>query len=378
MFYEKLLRPLLFRVPPETAHELTMRAFMKGLKSEAAREFVRRRFTTDFSGEFGVIERFGLRFQNPIGLAAGFDKNGIYAGALAAVGFGFIEAGTTTLHAQAGNPRPRLFRLPQDKALINRQGFNNDGARKFVVNLSADRPRCTLGVNIGKSRVTPIEDATEDYVASFEIVRSVADYVTINVSSPNTPHLRELQRADALDDLLSAVQTRNHELAARDKTQALPLLVKVAPDLDEADLEMIVDVARRNQLAGIIATNTTVARDNLMTSRNVIESCGAGGLSCAPLRARSTEIVKHLYQLAGKSLVIIGVGGIFNERDAWEKISAGASLVQLYTGFVYEGLGVVRRINEGLIRIMRERGVSSYDEAVGCEVDERIRMTASV
>ncbi|MCP9493357.1 MAG: quinone-dependent dihydroorotate dehydrogenase [Pyrinomonadaceae bacterium MAG19_C2-C3] len=373
MIHENFLRPLLFRLPAETAHEWSMRALSFALRGEASRAFVRRQLIQDYRETYGdiygSIERFGLKFDNPVGLAAGFDKNGEHAAALAALGFGFIETGTVTRLAQDGNPRPRLFRLPDDAALINRQGFNNKGAPALVAHLKRDRPACVLGVNIGKSRVTPIDEAVADYVASFESVRSVADYVAINVSSPNTPNLRDLQRPEALDELLAAIQRSNHQLAARDETKPLPVLVKVAPDLDDAALEMIVDVARRNRLAGIIATNTTVARDDLKTPRAAVEACGAGGLSGAPLRRRSTEIIRRLYTLAQGSLVIIGVGGVFTGRDAWDKISAGASLVQLYTGFVYGGVRVVQRINEDLSGILRERGVRSLDEAVGCQAN---------
>ena len=376
MFYENFLRPLLFRLPAETAHEWSMRLFSFALANQTSRSLVRRQVTKNYRETYGSIERFGLKFDNPIGLAAGFDKNGLYSAALAALGFGFIETGTVTRHTQPGNPRPRLFRLPLDAALINRQGFNNDGAPALVAALNRDRPECVLGVNIGKSRVTPLEEATADYVASFEIVRPVADYITINVSSPNTPNLRELQRPEALDELLAAVQRRNHELSLRDELNLTPVLVKVAPDLDDAALEMIVDVARRNQLAGIIATNTTLARDKLKTPRHIVEACGAGGLSGAPLRARSTEIIRRLYTLAKGSLVIIGTGGVFTGADAWDKISAGASLVQLYTGFVYGGVRVVQRINEDLSGILRERGVRSLDEAVGCEAGERAAFEA--
>ncbi len=369
MIYENLLRPLLFRLPAETAHEWSMRALSFALQNEASRAFVHRQMTHDDSETYGRVERFGLKFDNPVGLAAGFDKNGKHAPALAALGFGFIETGTVTRLAQDGNPRPRLFRLPLDEGLINRQGFNNKGAPALVTRLKRERPACVLGVNIGKSRVTPLDEAVADYVASFEAVRSVADYVAINVSSPNTPNLRDLQRPEALDELLAAIQRSNHQLAARDEVKPLPVLVKVAPDLDDAALEMIVDVARRNRLAGIIATNTTVARDDLKTPRAAVEACGAGGLSGAPLRRRSTEIIRRLYTLAKGSLVIIGTGGVFTGQDAWDKISAGASLVQLYTGFVYGGVRVVQRINEDLSGILRARGLHSLDEAVGCQAN---------
>lgn len=288
---------------------------------------------------------------------------------MAALGFGFIEVGTVTNLPQTGNPRPRLFRLQSDQALINRMGFNNEGARKVSQNLSLHRPACVLGVNIGKSRAVALEEATDDYLASFESVYDVADYVAVNVSSPNTPGLRQLQNADALYALLQALESRNRELAGRlSERKPLPLLVKIAPDLQEHELESIVDVAERAGLAGIIATNTTTQRTGLKTSSSIIEACGEGGLSGAPLRASSTEIIASLYSLTRGRIPIIGVGGIFSAEDAWNKICAGASLIQIYTGFIYEGPGIVRDINEGLHERLLKHGFRTLDEAVGCRV----------
>jgi dihydroorotate dehydrogenase len=368
MLYRSIARPLLFRLEPETAHELALHALTVTLGTEAARHAAARRFAR---APFGPLERFGLKFANPVGLAAGFDKNGVACRQLAALGFGFVEVGTVTYQAQPGNPRPRLFRLPRDRALINRQGFNNDGAAALAQRLERQgKPDCVLGINIGKSRVVAIEDAIPDYLASFELVYPHADYITVNVSSPNTPNLRELQRADALAALLNALQTRNHELAARAMRRPVPLLVKVAPDLAINELELIVDVVRRVELAGIIATNTTTSRAGLRISARAVAACGDGGLSGAPLSARATEVVATLYRLARGALTIIGVGGIFNAADAWAKICAGASLVQLYTGFVYEGVRVARDINEGLARLVQQHGLRTLDEAVGCRAQE--------
>ncbi|HVF43348.1 MAG TPA: quinone-dependent dihydroorotate dehydrogenase [Pyrinomonadaceae bacterium] len=367
MLYRTLLRPLLFRLPPETAHELALHALSNGA---AARALRRVEGLTEEPSSFGELRRFGLRFKNPVGLAAGFDKNGIALRGLASLGFGFVEAGTVTNLAQPGNPRPRLFRLPLDRALVNRQGFNNEGADALARRVARGRPDCVLGVNIGKSRVVEIEDATADYLASFETVRAHADYVAVNVSSPNTPGLRELQRADLLGALLGELQRRNRELAARDGREPVPLLLKVAPDLGRGELELIVDVARRASVAAIIATNTTVSRGGLRTPRARVESFGAGGLSGAPLRSRSTQIVAALRRLTRGTPEIVGVGGIFDADDAWEKICAGASLVQLYTGFIYEGAGIVRRINEGLAARLEREGFRTLDEAVGCRADE--------
>jgi dihydroorotate dehydrogenase len=368
MLYRTLLRPLLFRLPPETAHEFALHALSDGAAARALRR------VAGFGGEepsrFGGLRRFGLSFKNPVGLAAGFDKNGVALEGLASLGFGFVEAGTVTNLPQPGNPRPRLFRLPLDCALVNRQGFNNEGAVALARRIERGRPPCVLGINIGKSRVVKIEDATADYLASFETVRAHADYVAVNVSSPNTPGLRELQRADLLATLLGALQRRNRELSARDSSEPVPLLLKVAPDLDEGELELIVDVARRASVSAIIATNTTTSRAGLRTDAARVASFGDGGLSGAPLRSRSTQIVAALNRLTRGLPEIVGVGGVFSAEDAWEKICAGASLVQLYTGFVYEGAGVVRRINEGLAAILEREGFRTLDDAVGCRADE--------
>ena len=371
MLYRSILRPVLFRLPPESVHEMALYSLSVALSPAWMRRLATGRLER---APFGSLRRFGLSFKNPVGLAAGFDKNGAAAEGLAALGFGFIEVGTVTHQAQPGNPRPRLFRLPRDRALINRAGFNNSGAAAVVEQLSRHRPNCVLGINIGKSRAVAVEDAIPDYLASFELAHPIADYIVVNVSSPNTPNLRELQRPRELAALLTALQRRNDELSRGPKgREAVPLLVKIAPDLDFNDLEAIVEVAGGAGLKGIIATNTTTSRAGLMTPQAEIEACGQGGLSGAPLRARSTEIIARLYHLTRGKLSIIGVGGIFNAADAWEKICAGASLVQLYTGFIYEGIGVARRINDGLAEIAAREGLKSLDEAVGCRADELSR-----
>src|SRR5215217_2257162 len=349
MVYRSLVRPILFRLPPETAHELALHSL-----SLIPPRLITRRFSNP-------ISRFGLSFPSPVGLAAGFDKNGIALQPLAALGFGFIEAGTVTHHPQPGNPRPRLFRLSEDQALINRAGFNNEGAAAFARRVAEHRPDCVLGVSIGKSKITPLENAAEDYLASFELVYNVADYIAVNVSSPNTPQLRELQQSEQLASLLSALQTRRRELQ-----KEVPLLVKLSPDLERRDLEMIVDVIDRLQIDGIIATNTTVSRENLRTEANRVAACGEGGLSGKPLRDRSTRMIAELYELTHGRIPLIGVGGIFSAEDAWEKISAGASLVQLYTGFIYQGPNIAQKISEGLANILAREGLASLDEAVGC------------
>jgi len=351
MVYRSLVRSILFSLPPETAHELALHSL----------SFIPARLLAkQFSDPSLRIERFGLSFPNPVGLAAGFDKNGVVLQPLAALGFGFIEAGTVTFHPQPGNPRPRLFRLREDHALINRAGFNNDGAAAFARRVKQHRTGCVLGVSIGKSKITPLENATEDYLKSFELVHDVADYIAVNVSSPNTPQLRELQQSEQLSSLLSALLARNRELQ-----KPLPLLVKLSPDLERHDLEMIVDVIARLHIDGIIATNTTINRSGLRTDAKRVAACGEGGLSGKPLANRSTRMIAELYELTGGRMPLIGVGGIFNADDAWQKIAAGASLVQLYTGFIYEGPNIATEINEGLANILAREGFASLDAAVG-------------
>lgn len=367
MLYRSLLRRLLFSLPPETAHEFALHslASVPGLTKLLYG-------TRQPEKPFGELERFGLKFPNPVGLAAGFDKDGVALEGLAALGFGFIEAGTVTFHAQPGNERPRLFRLPQDQALINRAGFNNQGAVAFADRVAAKHQRnYVLGVSIGKSKIAPLEAAADDYLKTFEIVYPVADYIAVNVSSPNTPGLRELQQARELEILLVALQERNDKLTKKNNRQAkMPLLVKISPDLSAADLDHIVTVARSTHIAGIIATNTTIERNGLHSSAPQIEACGEGGLSGRPLRARANRMIAQLYQLTDGAVPLIGVGGIFTADDAWERICAGASLVQLYTGFIYQGPRIVDEINYGLTKIMNREGIRSLDEAVGTRAKE--------
>lgn len=360
MLYRSLLRPVLFGLPPETAHELALKSIA------SAPKFVTRSFASRYQrSPFGKLLRFGLTFDNPVGLAAGFDKDGIALEPLAALGFGFIEAGTVTYHAQPGNPKPRLFRLPLDRALINRAGFNNEGAEAFARRVSSSRPNCVLGVSIGKSKVTPFEDATADYLKTFDLVNELADYIAVNVSSPNTPRLRELQQAEHLDQLLGALQQRNQEISERHGQKLKPLLLKLSPDLTDAELEQALEVVQRRKISGVIATNTTTDRSNLKTDANRVSSYGEGGLSGAPLKARAITMVSRIYQLTSGAVPVIGVGGIFTAEDAWEMIAAGAALIQVYTGFIYEGPSIVANINDGLRRIISREGFVSLDEAVG-------------
>ena len=369
--YEKLIRPALFNLSPETAHELGIEALKIGLGSKLAQGFIARQFVTEES--FGTLERFGLKFKNPLGMAAGFDKNGIVVNQLAALGFGFVEVGTVTFNPQKGNEKPRLFRLAADKALINRLGFNNEGTPRVVERLKKIVPDCVLGVNIGKNKDVPNEEAFENYLKSFDLAHTVADYIAVNVSSPNTPNLRELQKAENLEELLGELQKRNkvlssgfsrqnaHEKPAEAGALNLkPLLVKIAPDLTESEIEAITDIARKLNLAGIIATNTTVSRENLRTKINE-----AGGLSGRPVREKSNEVIRKIYRYSSGKLPVIGVGGVFTAEDAFEKIASGASLVQAYTGFIYQGISFARDVNAGLARILKEKGFANLDEAIG-------------
>ncbi|MCU1288338.1 MAG: Dihydroorotate dehydrogenase (quinone) [Acidobacteria bacterium] len=355
-FYKKIIRQLLFKMPTETAHEFGVESLKLGLAPKLAQKLAAQFLQEE---AFGKLPRFGLNFKSPMGIAAGFDKNGVVVNQLAALGFGFVEVGTVTFNPQKGNEKPRLFRLPEDEALINRLGFNNEGTRKVVERLKKINPACVLGVNIGKNKDVPNEEAVENYLKSFDPASTVADYIAVNVSSPNTPNLRQLQKAENLEELLTALQKRNRELSAK------PLLVKIAPDLSEAEIEAVADIAVRLNLSGIIATNTTINRSHLKTSRDNIDEIGSGGLSGKPLRRRSTEVISKIYKYSNGKIPIVGVGGIFTAEDAFEKIAAGACLIQAYTGFVYQGFTFARDINKGLSAILKKKGFKSLDEAVG-------------
>jgi dihydroorotate dehydrogenase len=329
MLYRSLLRPLLFKLPPETAHEFALHALSLGLGTGALRRLAGGRARGE---RFGELRRFGLSFRNPVGVAAGFDKNGLVAPQLAALGFGFVEVGTVTNLPQPGNPRPRLFRLPLDRALVNRQGFNNEGAASLARRLQKARPDCVLGVNIGKSRAVPVEEAAADYLASFETVRPHADYVTVNVSSPNTPGLRLLQTPEHLAASVAALR----------RAAQRPILVKLAPDLDVEVLPELVAAVREAGAAGLIATNTTTSRLGLRyPSPLAIEP---GGVSGPPVACLSQAVTARLATLAGPDLTIISVGGISTPTDVQARLAAGASLVQVYTSLIYEGPGLVPRL----------------------------------
>ncbi len=332
--YELFVRPLLFSLDAEIAHHVTMRLLGQSSQFDVALSALKL-----FQPTSKPITSFGLTFPNPIGLAAGLDKNGVALPAWAALGFGFIEIGTVTAKAQLGNPKPRIFRLPEQQALINRLGFNNDGADAIAQRLSALResgrwPVVPVGINIGKSRTTPLEQATDDYLYSFRMLRDFADYITLNISSPNTPGLRELQEPEKLSELLYAI-------GKEAGTAPKPLVVKISPDLSDAELKAILAVCEENGVSGIIATNTTLDHSSIATQLDQ-----AGGLSGAPLRDKSTALVREIN--ARSTIPVIASGGIFDAESAREKFHAGAALIQLYTGLVYRGPQLLREIMDRL------------------------------
>ena len=330
--YERLLRPLLFSVGPETAHDLAIASLRAASSVPAALRCVR-----GLQVPSKPQSLFGLTFRNPIGLAAGFDKNGVALPAWEALGFGFVEIGTVTAKAQPGNPKPRIFRFPDQQALINRLGFNNDGADAVAERLTRLRdrgrwPAIPVGINIGKSRVTPLDGARQDYAHSFRRVAPLADYVVLNVSSPNTPGLRSLQERDSLAGLLQTIGEEN----AR-QSSSKPILIKIAPDLSETELREMIEVCESNQVAGIIATNTTLDHSSITAAAGE-----TGGLSGRPLEHKSTAVIRSIR--GQTTLPIIGVGGVFDAHSAREKIEAGAQLLQIYTGYVYRGPELLREL----------------------------------
>ncbi|TVP59187.1 MAG: quinone-dependent dihydroorotate dehydrogenase [Nodularia sp. (in: Bacteria)] len=371
--YQVAIRPLLFnlvKADPEWLHQQTIRSLSwLSQTSNPSAHWLNQRLQQSLCLKDPRLEQnlFGLNFTNPLGLAAGFDKDGVAANIWSSLGFGFAELGTVTFVAQPGNSRPRLFRLPLDDAALNRMGFNNSGAAAMAQRLSQERQNLAwsipIGINLGKSKVTPLEAASADYLNSFRLLKELGDYFVVNVSSPNTPGLRSLQDAAMLGSILDLLQQEN-------QTQK-PIFVKIAPDLEWEAIADIIGLAKTYQLAGIIATNTTIRRDGLKTQ--VINQTGkspqseAGGISGAPVRDRSTEVIRFIWQQTQGQIPIIGVGGIFTPEDAWEKITAGASLIQVYTGWVYEGPMMVRRILAGLLSQLEENQLTSITEAVGRE-----------
>ena len=341
--YRLLIRPLLIQFQPETIHKFTF-AWFKFFQRFA---LVRWIVSVQFRVKHPSLERhlFGLNFPNPVGLAAGLDKNAEAFDFLGSMGFGFIEIGTLTPKSQAGNPKPRLFRFVEDKALVNRMGFNNEGVEEAVERLKRKRTNILIGGNIGKNKITPNDEASKDYITCFNSLYSHVDYFVVNVSSPNTPNLRELQGKEPLKKLLNQLIVLNQS-----KEKAKPILLKIAPDVNTSQLDDIIEIVQETKIDGIVATNTTISRDGLSASQNKIEAVGAGGLSGQPLKDRSTEVIRYIHQKSKGNIPVIGVGGIMNKEDALEKLNAGASLIQIYTGFIYEGPALVKAINKELIK----------------------------
>ena len=366
MLWEKIARPLLFKLPAEKAHYLSMGAFDCLLAPKLISNRFRSRYQVNDPSLATTV--FGLDFKNPIGLAAGFDKDARWFPELATLGFGHVEVGTITGQAQPGNPQPRLFRLPKDKAIINRMGFNNDGADGAAARLAKTKrssPDDVVGINIGKTKVVPVEEADQDYLFSFERLFAYADYFTVNVSSPNTPGLRKLQNKEPLMRLLSSILELNQRLAADHEVDPKPVLLKIAPDVTDEQLTDIISILREIEMSGIIATNTTLSRADLKTNPTTVEEIGAGGLSGAPLTTRSRMVVKQLHDELKGQVPIVGVGGVMCGEAAWQMILAGASLVQVYTGFIYGGPGMVRDLNRHIASKLKQRGFNSVAEAVG-------------
>ena len=337
-----IIKFFLFRKDPEVIHYWVMNQLKKWYQNPIVKNILKKNFSVESNTQ---LERklWGLTFKNPVGLAAGFDKDAKFTDELASLGFGFIEIGTLTPVAQDGNDKPRLFRLPKDKALINRMGFNNGGARAAAERLRHRKSDVIIGGNIGKNKITANEDATKDYEICFRELYDVVDYFTVNVSSPNTPNLRELQEKEPLQKLLGRLQLINTELG-----KSRPILLKIAPDLTKEQLDDIIDIVNTTHIQGIVATNTTISREGLQTSPKEVEAMGAGGVSGLPVKEKATDVIRYIHQKSNGKIPIIAAGGIFTAQDAKEKLDAGASLVQVYTGFIYEGPGIAKNICQGL------------------------------
>ncbi|MEJ6548451.1 quinone-dependent dihydroorotate dehydrogenase [Corynebacterium sp. USCH3] len=347
---------VLFRLRAERIHGLMSRALAAAASSASARAALRRSFVVTDPVLAQTVA--GVRFPRPLGLAAGFDKNATEVDVWGPLGFGSSEVGTVTAVRQPGNPTPRLFRLPADRALLNRMGFNNEGAQAAANRLRTRVESEPVGVNLGKTKTTPADRAPADYFESARAVDDVADYLVINVSSPNTPGLRDLQAVESLRPIVDAVRR------ASDR----PLFVKIAPDLSDADVDAVTDLALELELTGLIATNTTVSRDDLRTPASEVTALGAGGISGAPVATRSLEVLRRIRSRAGDRLTLIGVGGIETAEQAWERIGAGATLLQGYTGFIYGGPDWIRDIHQGLAGQVRRHGLTNLAEAVGAEL----------
>lgn len=337
----QLLLKLLFTIDPERVHYLVMDSLKRFYNIAPLRWALKRKYKVNSSNL--EKELWGIKFPNPVGLAAGFDKDARYTDALSCLGFGFIEIGTVTPRPQPGNPKPRLFRLPQDKAIINRMGFNNGGSSAAAERLKHRKEKIIIGGNIGKNKDTPNEQAFNDYELAFKDLYDVVDYFVVNVSSPNTPGLRALQDKEPLMEILNKLQTINQSLR-----KPKPLLLKIAPDLTDSQLDDIVDIVQSTKIQGLVATNTTISRADLISPKSQVEAIGAGGVSGQPVRSRATEVIKYINKKSNGSIPIIAVGGIFTAKDAQEKLDAGASLVQVYTGFIYEGPCIASNICKSL------------------------------
>jgi dihydroorotate dehydrogenase len=358
--YKIFLKPVFFLFQPETIHRIVFNSLNFLFRIPGLLFLVKKSFSVTEQSIRKTV--FGIDFPNPVGLAAGFDKNGELTNEWSAFGFGFVEIGTVTPLPQPGNPKPRMFRLPKDEAIINRMGFNNDGSVRIAARLRKQNPKIIVGGNIGKNKITPNENAINDYEKCFRELFDVVDYFVVNVSSPNTPGLRELQDKEPLKRILNHLQVINAELSlSRNGFQKAhsssssgnlkPVLLKIAPDLNNEQLDDIIEIVLSAKLAGIVATNTTVSRENLLTDHSAVQSIGAGGLSGKPVKKRSTEIIRYLKNKSQGKFEIIGVGGVHSAADALEKINAGAALVQIYTGFVYEGPGLVKKINRAISKL---------------------------
>ena len=367
-FYRQLIRPMLFKCDPEEIHGWTLH----GLGLAGRHATVCDAMATFLTPAPMPVEAFGLTFPNPVGLAAGMDKAGEAVPTWEAMGFGFSELGGVTQHAQSGNPPPRIFRAVAEEAIVNRMGFNNPGADALAQTLAGWRkagrwPAHPVGINLGKSKATPLNRAAEDYAYSYRVLSPLADFFVVNVSSPNTPNLRQLQDKGALDEILAALQQVGAAPSADNEASVAskPVLVKVAPDLSFEALDEIVEVAMRRRIAGLVATNTTVTRPASEDASAQKAFSETGGLSGRPLSAHSTEVIRHLFRQTSGALPVIGVGGIFNADDAWEKIAAGATLIQIYTGLVYEGPLIAKAIVNGLREKLAHAGMVHLHEAVG-------------
>ncbi|MCS4489328.1 quinone-dependent dihydroorotate dehydrogenase [Corynebacterium sp. ES2794-CONJ1] len=350
--YQKTLT-LMFKLSPELIHGIISRGVSLVQNIPPLRWILAKMVRVN--DPILAQEVFGTVFPLPLGLAAGFDKDGLAPDAWEALGFGFSELGTVTASPQPGNPQPRLFRLPKDHAILNRMGFNNTGATEVAKNLRRRSAASIIGINIGKTKVVEPEEAADDYRRSASLLGDLADYVVVNVSSPNTPGLRDLQAVDSLRPILSAVKAAT----------STPVLVKIAPDLNDADIDAIADLASELDLDGIVATNTTISREGLSTDASIVEDMGAGGISGPPVAARSLDVLRRLHQKVGDEMVLIGVGGIESARQAWERIAAGATLIQGYTGLIYGGPDWIREIHRGLAEQLRAHNLASLSEAVG-------------